>query len=509
MHKSTVILYYPKQDIKAQDQFQSMPFSLLALAAVLDTRLFNVKIIDGFFDRHPEEEIKQHKNIIAVGVTVITGPGILDALKFSKLVKKIHPKVPVVWGGSHPSVCVRDTISDPHVDYVIKGQGEIPFVRLLQCLLESKTAENIPGLAMKKGKQLIDNPMELPKNINEFPHMPFHLIDIGRYVTSYPLIGKRTIVYVTSQGCPFGCKFCSDVVLYRNKWSGWSANRMLQDIIFFKEQYDVDSIMFFDNNFFVDINRVLRLCRLLIEHKINIKWCADVRIDQINRLKDDELALITRAGGTSFLVGAESGNKKVLELINKRMTPEDTVSTAVKCKKHKIKVVYSFMSGFPGMFEEEFQDSISLIMKLREIDLETRVILCTYAPYPGAELTQSYRDLIISPETLSGWAGFSQTNNSMRWLRKKESRMLRSIANFYLPCAFSNLGLWNEIRLLGEKTIVVRFLHRVLQQMALFRLKNKIYHIRFEDIIVNLVFGLRRFLKKTKRGFLNTLTSEM
>ena len=498
MEKFTIIFYNPKQYITGKDQFKAMPFSLLALASVLDVDIFNVVIIDGFFTQNPKQELEKYKNVIAIGVTTITGEVILDALNFSSLAREIHPETPIVWGGSHPSVCPYETINDPLVDYVVKGQGEIPFKNLVQCFIEGKSPDNIHGLVFKKNGQIINNPIEMPKNVNDFPPFPYHLLDIEKYVDSYPVIGKRTLVYITSQGCPFGCTFCADVVLYKNKWSGLSALRMFNDISMFKEKYNVDSIMFYDNNFFINMQRVVELCKILIDNNINIKWCADIRVDQFNKISDEDMELMVMSGCISFLVGAESGNEQVLDIVKKRIKPKDIIEMAVRSKKYNFKVVYSFMTGFPDIYKEELKDTISLIMTLRDIDEESRILLCMYAPYPNAELTKKYDYLLTFPTDLKEWATFNVTNNNKiaTWIGSKHKKLLNSIINFYLPLAFSNLNLWNEIRLLGKTNWLINILHKFLQSAAIYRLQKGYYSFTFEELIVGIALTIRRKFRK-------------
>lgn len=507
MSRATVVLYNPKQEIGTKTQWPVMPFSLLALASVLDPDVFNVKIIDGFFTPRPEEELRGLTDIIAVGITAITGPVILDALRFANKVRDALPGVPIVWGGSHPSVCASYTIGDPLVDVVVKGQGEIPFKRYLECLLEGISPADIPGLVLKEGGRIIDNPMEMPRDINEFPPIPYHLIDVGKHITGYHLIGKRTLVYISSQGCPFACTFCSEAVLYRRRWSGWPAQKMYDDIVRFKRDFGIDSIFFFDNNFFADPKRTFEFARLLVENDVGIKWCADARIDQMNAFTDDEIDLITRSGATSVLVGAESGNDEILKLIDKKISTDDTIEFAKRCKRHNIKVVYSFMSGFPGIFRQEFRDTIALILRLREIDEESRIILCTYAPYPGAPLTARYADLLEFPTTLAGWAKSTQTSGEQRWLTRRESRMLRSVADFYIPCAFSNQYLWDDIRRKGQTFHPLGLAHRLFQRMALWRLKNERYGFRIEEKIFRISFKSWLLLKEMKAFFKRRVAS--
>ncbi|KJR41811.1 Fe-S protein, radical SAM family [Candidatus Magnetoovum chiemensis] len=497
MSKPVIILYHPKKD--SSSKVNSMPFSLLAISAVIDQSDIDIKIIEGAFVKNIDEEIAKFagKNILAAGVTAITGPPILDALRFARAIRKFNAKIPIIWGGSHPSINPIDTIKDDNVDYVIKGQGEIPFKKLIDALIKGQSPVDIAGLVMKKDGQIIDNPTEMPRKVSEFPETPYNLIDIEKYVVPIQNLGKEGLIYVTSQGCPFNCKFCSDVVLYKNRWSGWPVERMMKDIRMFYYKYNIDSVMFFDNNFFVDPKRVIDLCNSLIEEKIKINWYADIRIDQINKFKDDELKLIKDAGGTNFLVGTESGNNEILQLLNKRIVVEDIITAAQKCKKVGIRMIHSFMSGFPEVYKQEFNDTLTLIERLRTIDNETMVIMCTYAPYPGTELFDKYKEIVTMPKTLEQWSEYTQLNSNTNWMDAEHDNMLQSVSHFYVQCALSTQDTWKAIKLLGEKYILIKLAHRFFQTLAILRLRHKFYKFRIEEAMVNFPLKIRRGIIKT------------
>lgn len=497
MNKPLILLYNPKKD--AGGEVNSLPLSLLSISAVLDPDKVDIKILEGALIRDLNTELSKYadKNLLLAGVTAITGPPLYDALTFAKAFKKMAPNVPVVWGGTHPTILPVDTLEDPHADFIVKGQGEIPFKMLVECLLNDTSPKDIPGLTMKIDGETIDNPMDKPVNINEFPEYPWHLVDISKYVIPMEGVGLggKGIVYVTSQGCPFVCSFCSDIVLYNRTWTAWPAERVINDIKMLS-QYDIDGIMFFDNNFFVNAKRVLELCDRMLEEKIELVWYADIRIDQINKYTQEDLELIKRAGGTTFLVGAESGDQSMLDLVQKNIGPEDILEAAKKCKKAGIGIVYSFMTGFPEVYREEFAATLTLIEQLRQLDDNTRIILCAYAPYPGTELFETHKDIIVTPENLEGWGNYTVLNVNTSWMDKEHADIVKSWSTFYMDCAFSNQNSWYSIKMAGKKNIFIKLGHKFFQNLAIYRLQNQYFKFRWEEKLVNGVLKFRRYLKK-------------
>lgn len=495
MNKPTIILYQPKKDNVGE--VNTMPLGLMAISAVLDHNEVDIKIIDGAFVNSIEKEINKYKerDILLAGVAAITGPPIKDALKFARAIRKLNPRVPIVWGGYHPSINPINTVNDCNVDYVIKGQGEIPFKRLVNHLLNGKLPKDVPGIVMKNAGKIINNPMEAPRDINEFPDTPYHLIDIGKYIIPSQGLGERTVIYITSQGCPFNCSFCSEDVLYGNKWTGRPVEKMMKDIKMFYYEYHIDSIMFFDNDFYVNPKRVINLCKAILDEGIKIKWYSDIRIDQINRFEDKDLILFQQAGAEHFLVGAESGNNEVLKLCNKNIVADDIIKAAYKSKKAGIKVIYSFMTGFPEIYKKEFFDTLTLIERLREVDAESAVILCIYAPYPGTVLFDKYRDSITIPATLEEWSNYTQLNCNTKWMERKHIDMIESVSGFYIQCALSTAYTWKNVKLLGEKYLFIKIFHRIFQALAIFRLRHHYYKFRVEEQIVKIPLMIRRFLR--------------
>src|ERR1700723_4432799 len=114
-----VVLYNP------QAVFFTMPLALLAIGSELDPEVYEVITIDARLDTDAENTVVSHlTDPLCLGVTVLTGAPISDALKISRAAKRARPNIPVLWGGWHPSMFARECLDEPSVEVTVRGQGE-------------------------------------------------------------------------------------------------------------------------------------------------------------------------------------------------------------------------------------------------------------------------------------------------------------------------------------------------------------------------------------------------
>ena len=127
--RTRVVLYNPKA------VFFTMPLALLAIGSELDPEQFEVVIVDGRLEPDPERAVlAQLDGALCLGVTVLTGAPISDALQISRAVKSVRPELPIVWGGWHPSMFASECLAEPSVDITVRGQGEETFADIVQRL---------------------------------------------------------------------------------------------------------------------------------------------------------------------------------------------------------------------------------------------------------------------------------------------------------------------------------------------------------------------------------------
>src|SRR5688572_13865530 len=129
-----VLLYNPKA------VFWTMPLALIAIASVLDQQKYEVVIVDGRLQ--PPEVLLEHLDgALCLGVTVLTGAPLHDALEVTRLARQRRPDLPVIWGGWHPSLFPEMCVAEPAVTAAVLGQGEDTFLEILERLADGQSLE--------------------------------------------------------------------------------------------------------------------------------------------------------------------------------------------------------------------------------------------------------------------------------------------------------------------------------------------------------------------------------
>ena len=182
--KPDVALYFPRP-YSAHRPVQGAPLPLLAISSLLDKEGYGIKVVSNNLHERPLEKVLEHcQGAVCLGISSMTGYQIVDALQVAKTVKGKYPELPVIWGGRHPTLEPEGTINSPYVDVVVSGQGERTFTELVHALTDGKPLDNIAGISYKLDGEIFHNPERPPEDINNFPAMPYHLIDVKKILES-------------------------------------------------------------------------------------------------------------------------------------------------------------------------------------------------------------------------------------------------------------------------------------------------------------------------------------
>ncbi|HET9917691.1 MAG TPA: radical SAM protein, partial [Candidatus Binatia bacterium] len=188
-----------------------------------------------------EAEIARLKPDV-VGISSLFTPYFREALEVAARAKKAANAI-VVMGGSHASAVPESLLGSADVDYVIRGEGEKPFVEFLRCLQNHQAFETIANLAYKRHGEFILNPIANNSPIAELP-IP-DLSDLSPQ--TYTLAGKPMTFMITSRSCPHKCSFCSVHTTFGTDYRRRSLEQVLEEIeLRYRQGYRV--IDFEDDN---------------------------------------------------------------------------------------------------------------------------------------------------------------------------------------------------------------------------------------------------------------------
>ena len=431
-----IVLYYPSfsRDKGDQTLYTDLPLSVITLAAQLHNR-YPVEIIDARIDCFTESELaKKLENTFLVGISATTSYQIVNGLKFAELVRRCSPNIQMVWGGWHPSLMPEETIRHELVDMVIVGQGEQIIAKLAHCIQKGGTLTDIPNLYFKdqtgtvhRSFRVSFHDLQLPENIIQ----GYEYVPMQRYVhTGWG--NHRVLGYESSRGCMYACQFCSIHAVFQRKWHGLPADCVSRDILWLKQQYKIDAVHFFDNNFFVDRKRAQKIASLFTESAVKIKWDGTVVVRQFLQFTEKELELLKQSGFYRVIVGVESGDEEVLAKINKNHTNQEVLELVRRCREYGILPSLSFMVGFPWQPEADTENTLRLIEKIKLIHKNAEILLFVFSPYLGTPLyTTAQKYGMRYPNSLEGWADFTYDRTNTPWVSAKLNRKIQRYLGFF------------------------------------------------------------------------------
>jgi len=495
------------------------PLGILSIGTCLANTGYTVKIIDACTNPDYIKEIEEalKKSPLFIGLSVMTAQ-VASALKIAGLVRQNDPgkKIPVIWGGIHPTLFPEDTVYNEMVDVAVSGLGEYTALELSHELSEGRKTEeldNVHGITFYRGKELVKTPEREFIDINELPVINYDLLDIKKYIYRSPGYGmeskRLSLTLYTGVGCPFRCRFCANTALHKRKYSGKTAARILEEVDYFHKKYNIEYFSFCDELFFINRTRINEFLDGMIERNYPINWYANIRADcfRLDFLSEEMVKKMKQAGCNRLGMGVESGSQRILdEVIRKDMKLEHVLEAARLCSKYDISTGYSFMMGLPGEKRTELIETINLMDKLKRMHPQCFFFgPQVYRPFPGSQLHKQVLEMgFKDPQNLADWAELETKKN------RKGRLTAGYLWNGYDPAEFpwvKNTGLIRHIDFMQNflfrdiKSIKLDYkypLKILLVLIAKFRIKFKFWYFPLE-------YWIYRFFVRLKEAAYDAL----
>lgn len=371
------------------------PLGLLYIASFLkkdghQVILRDFMVFKGDMKKELKEIIKREKIRIA-GVTCNSHER-FKAFEVVRTLKQINGKIVTVLGGNHPTICPRETINNlPELDILVKEDGENVFREIIKCLEAEKNFTKVPSIIYrnKQGK-IVENPLgKIVTNLDKYPFPDFDLINIKNYQLFIPIKGKpKSIPIISSRGCPFRCSFCAAKETNYGRIRFRSINNIIEELKILLSKFPNYHIFIYDDHFLLDKKRILEFCRKVKEKNLNFKWACYARVDSID---EEIIKAIKEIGCVMVSFGIESGSRKILKKMNKKITPFIILKAVRLVKKYGISARGSFVFNYP---EESILDILKTFYLIFRLKLTPEEV--AFGPYtvfyPGTQLFIKYRD---------------------------------------------------------------------------------------------------------------------
>jgi len=431
MQKHRIVLYNPRAP------FFTMPLGLIAIGSALDRSRFDVTIVDGRLEDDPLARLVEATDGAAcLGVGVLTGTPITDAIAATEAVRARHPSCRIVWGGWHPSLFPMDSVLEAGVDAVVVGQGEQTFAELVERFAAGADAAGVAGCVTAAHA----NAPRATIDINDLPEHDYSLIAVERH---FARKRERQLDYVTSQGCRFRCAFCADPTVFRRGWFGLEPMRVASELQQLWRRYRFTDVGFQDETFFTHADRIASIADEILRRDLEFTWMATMRADQGARLDDRAFAACKRAGLRRVMVGLESGSQAMLDWMKKDATLDQAFATAEKCRRHGIGVLFNLIVGFPDETGDSVAATLAAARRLRGFGPDFQVALFYYRPYPGTPITDDLaRRGFPLPRGLREWAAIDDRSDSP-WVDARKRAVIERF-RFYQRIGWAKPSMWRR-----------------------------------------------------------------
>jgi len=422
-----------------------IPYGPLRILSWMEKKGYSADIYDISNLRHSDDElIKNFKQTQpnVVGLSATLSHCYPNVKRISKILRELFPDIWIVVGG-HLTGSANVLLRKTETDICVVGDGEIPFVKLLDYFKLHPTCRQLDhtGLHQIKGLAFIDenNKIKVTGNAEQLPASEMEYTDYNKLIPGlqkyagngelihdyFPSIkteditkwrqstfgeqaypeeikfyqkykNKKFAGIFSSRGCVARCTFCQRA---RKGYVTYETNRLETHLIELKEKYNVRGIEILDENFGSNREQSYEVARIMKKH--DIFWsaagirCKSVTYEDLKFYKENNLYNIA--------FGIESGSQKILDIMEKKFTTEDVYNAISNCKKTGIGVDPSGMLiGMPGETKETIIKTAQSAASLRflvEMDWNVAIPLLAMS-IPGTPLYEYSQQIGVIGKTL-------------------------------------------------------------------------------------------------------------
>lgn len=345
-------------------------YGLASLSAVLKSKGHNVTIThlrpgdnSKFVDKTVSDIQRSSPDIIGFTLTELEEPYFL---KLSRTLKEKFD-LPQIVGGAYPTIAPDRIIKNPGVDVVFRGEAENTLVTLLERFENNQNSDSVLGTWVKKGKEIVRNPLDYPPDITTLSHLDFSIFD-DEVVTGGRLIDQVRMGYMCNRGCPYRCTYCLNYHIKKcypkdsNYIRYQSVDRLMEDLIDKKDRYSFDLLCFYDDTFTLNKRWISEFSERY-KKEVDIPFVCNARPETCTR---EIMSMIAGAGCKYISIGIESGNEWIRKNVLKRRTTNEQIITAFKNAKDFGIRPYTFnMVGIPYETENDIMETIRLNAKVK------------------------------------------------------------------------------------------------------------------------------------------------
>jgi len=356
-------------------------------------------------------------------------PSIVSDVEFGAKIKDLFPDSFVLLVGTHPTACPEETLRlNVKIDAVARREYDLIVSNLASALENNHDISTVNGLSFLRNDTIVHTAnMQYISNLDDVPFASEFIkeyLQVKDYffaAANYP-----SIQIFTGRGCPFQCNFCVyPQTMHGHEFRARTATNVVNEFVYIIDNFpNVKEIVIEDDTFTASKKRVIEICNLLIEKKLNkkIKWLCNARVNL-----DLETMKIMKAAGCRLIIpGIESGNQTILNNIKKGTKVEQFYSYVRNAKKAGLLIHACYMVGNNGETKETMNDTLELALKLNTDTAQFFPLI----PYPGTEAYSWAKENNYIEKNYSNYCKNDGTHNTVLNLPGLSAEEMVSFCNY-------------------------------------------------------------------------------
>ncbi|MEO8647788.1 MAG: radical SAM protein [Acidobacteriota bacterium] len=385
----------------------TLPLGLAYLGAVLERSGYATKILDcrgGDVDnirlsddgRYKIQGMEENASIKLIdpatdiiGITIMFSQEWPQVRDYITRVRDAFPEATIIVGGEHPTAMPEYTLRDcPAIDLLVRGEGELTLLEVVHRLRSGRSIEGVSSVAYLGDNDTLETPLSARMaDIKSMPRPAWHMIDIEPYFQPNFTMGishGRNIAMLATRGCPYQCTFCSSPSMWTTRYVMRPVTDVVDEIEAQIAEYNVNSIDFYDLTAIVKREWILDFIAEIERRDLKFTWQLPSGT-RSESLDEDVIKGLARTGCEFLVYAPESGSKRTLEMIKKRVNLDNLQKSISIAVKHGIITKVNFIIGFPFEKRKDMFDTVFFAWKLSLMKIDDCNI-SSFSPYPGSEL---------------------------------------------------------------------------------------------------------------------------
>ena len=301
------------------------------------------------------------------------------ALEIAALVRRLHPKSTIVFGGPHATLLAREILEAfPQVDIVMVNEGENAILPLIDAVLVGRPLGACPNLVFRDADGEIVRTRAAPL-LDQLDGLPLMTLDAD-------LLTRSAMISVEAgRGCPYRCKFCSSHAIWTRTPRFKSPSRLVDEAAAYVAQGGTRSdplLISFEHDDFIS-NRPW--FREFVAYKQRIGAVFRYAITtRINHLTEEVVSLLAKSGCVSVFMGLETGSERLQATSLKHLDLEKIAPSLRGLREARIHISSNYIVGFPEETMEDVAATIDLVLRMAW--LGSTINISMMCPEPGSEI---------------------------------------------------------------------------------------------------------------------------